>query len=79
MHMPDVVAENPSHSSNAQPMVVDSPTVSEVCHRVHVLSCCKADLDNQANEDTDTMETWTSLSFTWAGKSFDLELAESDR
>ncbi|KAF8844427.1 HAD IIID h [Paxillus ammoniavirescens] len=58
MHMPDVVAENPSHSST---MVVATPTVSE------------------ANEDTDAMETWTSLSFTWAGKSFDLELAASDR
>ncbi|KIJ69166.1 hypothetical protein HYDPIDRAFT_179046 [Hydnomerulius pinastri MD-312] len=33
----------------------------------------------EVQEDSAAAETWIHLSFTWAGKSFDLELAESDR
>ncbi|KAF9227726.1 HAD subfamily IIID h [Gyrodon lividus] len=72
LRTPDIVAAKPSHAgSNAEPVVVAAPAVSEVCHTAH--------LDDQANEDPDVTETWISLSFAWAGKSFDLELAESDR
>ncbi|KAF9246355.1 HAD-like domain-containing protein [Melanogaster broomeanus] len=62
--MPNVMAANPSHSNtNAGPMDSAAPGALPV----------------EPNEEPDIAETWTSLSFTWAGKTLSLELAESDR
>jgi hypothetical protein len=56
---------------------VTTPVVDTECAHLSVLT--SAHQGDTADDSGNIVEKWISLSFTWSGRSFTLEIAHSDR